>query len=221
MQLSQKITIQAYQLRKGGTPARLTILRKIAAASVDNVNPSTRLNPDDWRAALHYTLGSYESSYCAGLGQGAGQWYTHQGEQFRNEQDARENGYYTDCDGSERAFGIVGALPHSRFIAGFRWESNGERVYFAEVFEDIEDARRMAMEHARVFAESAIEHDERFDRMARAESDVEDKTLELQKALYLRDNPKLGGRAEAREALQALRDARDALRDATREYEGG
>lgn len=49
MAIAQSTTIQAYQLRKGGTPARMAILRAIAADSVNNRNEATRLKPGDWR----------------------------------------------------------------------------------------------------------------------------------------------------------------------------
>lgn len=164
MTISQSTTIQAYQLRKGGTPARMAIFRMIAADSANNRNESTRLQPGDWRGARHWTLGIYEAAYCAGLDQGFNNgtsvWYTHQGEQFRNERDAADvarlshTGWFSDSHQDETAIGIVASLTHGRFIAGYRWTSNGERVYFGDVFTDEEDAARMADEHARVFAEN-------------------------------------------------------------------
>ena len=47
MTIAQSTTIQAYQLRKGGTPARMAILRMIAADSANNRNESTRLQAGD------------------------------------------------------------------------------------------------------------------------------------------------------------------------------
>ena len=164
MSIAQSTTIQAYQLRNGGTPARMAILRMIAADSVNNRNESTRLQPGDWRGARRYTLKSYAAAYCRGINQGSDSWYSHGGEQFRNERDAHDcgggpdhTGWYTDTVSHELAIGIVAGLSHNRFIAGYRWTSNDERVYFSEVFTEENDAARMADEHARIFAESARE----------------------------------------------------------------
>lgn len=170
MTIAQSTTIQAYQLRKGGTPARMAILRMIAADSVNNRNKSTRLQPGDWRAARRYTMGSYAAAYCSSISQGfdgkSPIWYSHQGEQFRNERDAGEvvrlghTGWYTDSYQGGLALGIIASLPHGRYIAGYRWTDNDERVYFGDVFTNEEEAARMADDHARVFAENCRDHEE-------------------------------------------------------------
>ena len=230
MTIAQSATIQAYQLRNGGTPARMAILRMIAANSVSNRNPATRLQPGDWRGARRYTLKSYAAAYCSGINQCAGSWYSHGGEQFRNERDAgdvcatvRHNsggGWYTDAYCDETARGIVARIPHGRFIAGYRWSCNNERVYFKEVFTDENDAARMADEHARIFAESAREDSERFDAMCEAEHDTEEKEQKFKLAFMARhvsaDHAEL-----ARDALDELRSARDVLASATANYERG
>ena len=69
-------------------------------------------------------------------------------------------GWYTDSYQDETAVGIIASLPHGRFIAGYRWTSNDERVYFGEVFANEDDAARMADEHARVFAENCRDSEE-------------------------------------------------------------
>lgn len=167
MTIAQSTTIQAYQLRKGGTPARMAILRMIAADSVNNRNESTRLQAGDWREARWWTMKNYSAAYGSGINQGSvGQWYSHQGEQFRNERDAgdvvrlRHTGWYTDSFQDDTVIGIVASLTHGRFIAGYRWTANDERVYFEEVFTNEDDAARMADEHARVFAENCRDSEE-------------------------------------------------------------
>ena len=230
MTIAQSTTIQAYQLRAVGTRARMAILRMIAADSVNNRNESTRLQPGDWRGARRYTLKSYTSAYGSGINQGAGSWYSHGGEQFRNERDAgdvcatvRHNsggGWYTDAYHHEAARGIVARLSHNRFIAGYRWTSNDARVYFSEVFTDEKDAARMADEHARIFAESAREDSERFDAMQDAERETEEKEREFKLAFMARHvSAEHAGRA--RDALAELRSARDVLASATADYEKG
>ena len=117
MTISQSTTIQAYQLRKGGAPARMAILRMIAAYSANNRNPSTRLQPNDWKGARRYTLGNYTEAYCAGINKGGKEWYSHMGEQFRNERDAGacnggpdHSGWFTDSEGYDKAIGIVAKI---------------------------------------------------------------------------------------------------------------
>ena len=227
MTIAQSTRIQAYQLRKGGTPARMAILRMIAADSVNNRNESTRLQPGDWRGARRYTLKSYVDAFCSGIHQGVGHWYTCEGEQFRNERDAHDcgggpdhTGWFCDVDCYEKAIGIVASLSHNRFIAGYRWTSNDERVYFEEVFTDENDAAKMADEHARIFAESAREDSERFNAMQEAEIEAEEKEQEFKLAFMARhvsaDHAEL-----ARDAREELRSARDALASATADYERG
>lgn len=225
MSLSQSFTIRGYQLRPGGTPARLAVFRAIAADSVNNRNESTRLRPDDWRKARDYNMGSYAAAYCHGLGAGRQGntpiWHCHTGENFRGEKDAGGPGWYTDSDCHDTAIGIIARLTHGRFLAGYRWTSNDERVYFPDIFTDETGAARMADEHARVFAESAREDSDRFTAMSLAELDAEEKLIEVQKAFALRHRAKFGGPNRVREAIESLRNARETLADATRAYERG
>ena len=225
MTISQSTTIQAYQLRKGGTPARMAILRMIAADSANNRNPSTRLQPNDWRAARRYTLCNYAAAYCAGINRGADHWYSHMGEQFRNERDADacnggpdHSGWFTDSEGYDKAVGIVASLPHGKFIAGCRWTANDERVYFDEVFTDESEAACMADEHARVFADSAREDSVRYEAMCDAEDTAEEKRNAARLAIMAR-NVSEEHREMAREALAELRTALEALSEATEAYE--
>jgi hypothetical protein len=155
MTIAQSTTIQAYQLRKGGTPARMAILRMMAG---------------DWRRARNWTMKNYAAAYCSGINQGfdgeSPIWYSHSGAQFRNERDAcdvvrlQHTGWFTDRYQDETAVGIIASLPHGRFIAGYRWTSNDERVYFDDVFTNEDDAARIADEHARVFAENCRDNEE-------------------------------------------------------------
>lgn len=219
MTIAQSTTIQAYQLRAGGTRARMTILRMIAADSVRNRNESTRLQPGDWRGARHYTIGSYAAAYGC-FSQGGSDWYSHAGEEFRDERDAHtiyprlERGWYTDGDCHEAAIGIVARLSHGRFVAGYRWTSNDGRAYFGEVFTDEIDAARMADEHARVFAESAREGDEQFRAAQAVETRLEESFKRLRECLVLRNRSCMDyARDEIRELIQAIRSDRDTLRN--------
>ena len=231
--LAQSTAIQAYQLRPGGTRARLSILRMqaIETAKAPLYAGTDRIK--SWRDVRAYTLGGYASAFGHGLfngSQGEGRaktsiWYTHSGEYFRHECDADNvdgsgidhSGWYTDTDQSEFAIGIVAFLTHGRMIAGYRWTSNDERVYFPEVFTgekaDIE-AARMADEHARVFAEDAREDAERFDAMQEIEGEIDDAREELREKLALRNHPKFTrAREEAKRLIARIRDKRETLQN--------
>ena len=225
MTIAQSTTIQAYQLRKGGTPARMAILRMIAADNAKNRNQSTRLQPNDWKGARRYTLCNYAAAYCAGINQGGKEWYSHMGEQFRNERDANDcnggpdhSGWFTDSYGYDKAVGIVASLPHGRYIAGYRWTSNDERVYFDGVFTDESEAAQMADEHARVFAGSAQEDNARYNDMRDSEDTAEEKREAARLAIMAR-NVSAEHREMAREAIDELRTALEVLSEATEAYE--
>lgn len=229
MTIAQSTTMQAYQLNKGGSRARMAILRMIAADSVRNANASTRLQPGDWKGARHYTLSNWESAYITldrGMQGKTPIYYTHAGEQFRNERDACDivcrlpSGWFTDTDCSETAIGIVGNLTHGRFIAGYRWTANDERVYYPEVFTDENEAARAADGHAEHFAEMSREDSERFHAMTDAEHNEECAADDVAMAYSARNSgPKYRQRCIDR--IEELRAARADLAAATAAYERG
>lgn len=184
--------------------------------------------PAAWRDVRSWGLHNWQSAFAtlsAGSQDGSQVWYSHAGPEFRNEVDAyevtdmRDHGYYTDTDCHDTAIGIVASLTHGRFIAGYRWTSNDERVYFPQIFDDRDAAARMADAHARRFAESARDDSERYEAMTLAELDVETQTEELQKAIALRHRAKFGGFERVRRYIEKLRAARETLADATLNYE--
>lgn len=219
-------------------PKRLAMLRadfEAHAAKYPHCPASAR--PKTWRDVRGTTHKSMHA-YCGGLSQGFNDgmpvWRCYTGEQFRDEKFADEcpggpdhHGWFTnaDCDtykdGSGKVRGIVGRLPHGRFIAGYWWGDSDERVYYLEVFDDETDAARMADEHARVFAEHAYQDNARFEAMQDAESDCEEKLLEVQKAFALRHDWRFGGTERVTHAIEELRTAREELRVATADYEKG
>ena len=218
--------INAYRLIPGGSPARLAILRATADQSASNRNPDTRLQPGNWREARATGLDSYDG-YFGTFSGGGGQWYSHQGEYFRNERNADNivhslpHGWYTGTDANEIAIGIVASLPHNRFLAGYRWTCNDERVYYPEIFDDEDDAARAAGGHAEAFADLQREDSERFDAMTLAEFNADGARAEVEKTFALRHHPKFGGFDRVREAIEECREALDTLADATRAYERG
>lgn len=197
--------------------------------------------PKSWRDIRGTTHKSVAAYCCAGLNQGFNGkdftrvpvWYGHAGPQFRDERFAHEceggpnhTGWHTLADGATYrdgtglARGIVGRLPHGRYITGYWWGDNGERVYFADVFDDEREAARMADEHARVFAEDARDDNERFEAKCDAEDAEESARVAARLAVMAR-NISPDRRDIARQLLTELREARATLREACEAYEKG
>ena len=105
-------------------------------------------------------------------------------------------------------------LPHEKFIAGYEWSANGERVYFPEVFVDESDAARRADSHAESFADDCREHDAKYREAQNLQTEAEDMAQQLAEKLALRNNPRFpDAREEALELLTELRELRQRLRD--------
>lgn len=69
------------------------------------------------------------------------------------------SGWFTDDYGdSEKIRGIVILLPHGRFMAGWSMGEGMASTIEPGVFDDIDDAARMADEHARVAADNEREY---------------------------------------------------------------
>ena len=204
-----------------GAPRRLAMFRTEAA------RPNWA-RPMTWRDVRFADLKSPAGLSAGSEGAGRPIWYTHDGPAFGRERFADEinaanidhMGWFTDTHESDAARGIVAALPHGRYLAGYLWTSNGERVYFPTIYTDETRAARAADRHAEGFADDAREDSERFDRMRDAESAAEDAARTLADVRALR---RVGRRdtADACEAVQALRDARAELIEATAAYERG
>jgi hypothetical protein len=203
---------QYFNLRIGA-PARLALLRKA--------------NPDDWRKAREWRFDNIAGADCLDLCQGFNGegrsrtpvWYTFGERHFRHEHpahdiiDLRHTGWYTDTDGHESAYGIVGNLPHGRYIAGYQWKGNGETVWFPDLYDDQREAARAADEHARVFAEDAREHDERFQAAQQLQDDLDGNLRRLRECIALRHKQCMAYvRDEARELIETIRDQRHDLK---------
>ena len=226
-------TMRYFDLTKPA-PARLAMLR---AAFADHAKKyphcPEHAKPKSWRDIRRTTYKGV-SAYCGALSQGfngAGNyktpiWYAHTGEQFRDERFCDDvarighTGWFTNTDGDEKARGIVARITHGRFIAGYHWASNDERVYFPEVYDNETEAARAADSHAEAFAESAWEDSARFIAMQDAENETEEKEREFKLAFMAR-HVSAAHTELAREALEELRSARDVLSSATADYERG
>lgn len=226
-------TMRYFDLTKPA-PVRLAMLRAAFAGHAKKYPHCPEpAKPKSWRDIRRTNYKSV-SAYCGALSQGfnvAGNyktpiWYSHTGEQFRDERfcdDAariEHTGWHTCTEGREKARGIVARLTHGRFIAGYHWSSNDERVYFPEVFDDETEAARAADSHAEAFAESAREDSERFNAMQDAENETEEKEREF-KLAYMARHVSVDHTYLARGALEELRSARDVRARATADYERG
>lgn len=221
---------------------RLALMRQsFAQHSTKYPHCPEHLKPASWRDSRGYTLKNWRAAFCYGLnpgfnGEGFARvpvWYSHGGEQFRGEAFAHDceggpdhTGWHTNHDGatyrdgSGLARGIVGRLPHGRFIAGYWWGDNGERVYFAEIFDNERDAARAADSHAESFAEECRDDSERHDAMRDAEDEEQTARDAAMRAIQAR-NVSAWHREQARDKIQELRDARETLKERTETYEKG
>ena len=182
----------------------------------------------DLRGTTHKGLAAYGSQ---GLHQGQNDggpiWYSHGAAYFRGEKEAHKwddvrishTGWYSDADYDEKVVGIVGLLPHGRFIAGYYWSSNGERVYYPEVFDSVRDAAHAADEHARRYAEDCREDDEGSKEYARVETGIEDKLQRLRECMALRHKACMHYvRDEIKTLIEAVRKNRERLSTELKEY---
>ena len=206
---------------KATAPVRLEALRKAyadrtkATAGIQNARYHG-LAPGSWRDVRYGKFTSRSYGLMRGSNGDAPVWYALGGEQFRSERDAHEvirlrhTGYYTDTHGSETAVGIVAYLGKSRWLAGYRWTGDDERVYFQDSYDTENDAARAANEHARVFAEREREYCERAEA-ARALQDRIDAARErICELCAMRNMPRFpNARNELRERIQELRDLRE------------
>lgn len=204
-----------------GARRRLDILRRDAEKLNAGYNARKAANnpePYTWRDVRYGTF----RSRCNGLDGGRNGdrhiWYTFSGDQFTRERYADEiirighQGWYTDEDARETARGLVVALPHGRFLAGYHWTDNDERVYFSEIYTDQDDAARAADREAERFAEVAREDDRKSREARNLEDDIEVNLRRLRECLALRNNKCFAHlRDEARQAIESIRDSRRTL----------
>lgn len=221
-------------------PQRLAMLRAAFANHAARYpHCHEHAKPASWRDIRGTTYKGVRA-YMGGLdqgfnGEGAAAvpvWYCHTGPQFRDERFAHEceggpshTGWHTNSDGetfrdgSGLARGIVGRLTHGRFIAGYWWGDNGERVYFPEVFTDEADAAAMADEHARVFAEKACEDSARYDEARDIEEATETALQRLRECLALRHRACMSYvRDEVRELARTIKENRARLAGELADY---
>lgn len=197
-----------------GSPRRLAILKRAA----DKLNTghnyrkaSGNLSPYTWRDMRYCSFANVRAAACQlspGLMNGAGPvyWYSHSGPEFPREQYADEvvnldhTGWLSDAGSHEKVRGLVVALPHGRFLAGYHWSDNGERVYFSDIYDCQHDAARAADGHAETFAETCREDDYQYERARNLEYEID------------------GNFSRLRELIASIKEAREKLRTQYADY---
>jgi hypothetical protein len=199
-----------------GAKRRLELFRKEAAQK-------NWARPMTWRDVRFAKLTSE-----SGLTFNGEHWYVHSAAPvFNREQDAHDvegiridhTGWFTDIHGDEKAVGIIAKLPRGRFLAGYRWTSNDERVYYPEIYADAIDAARGADSHAESFADIAREDSEKYEEARKLENKIEDSLIRLRECIVLRHSQCMSYvRDEARELVETIREARESLRTDYADY---
>ena len=205
-----------------GAPRRLACLRTSAQRHNEKFPSGSAAT---WRTVRYATLASARGLQ-QGTQDGKPVWHTHTGSAFPRETYAdecyrgtRHEGWYTDADCAMKARGIVVRLPHGKFLAGYEWDANDERVYFPEIFTDETDAARRADSHAESFADDCRKHEVKRREAQDLQTEAEDMAHQLAEKLALRNNPRFpGAREEARELVAELRGLRQRLQNEFADY---
>lgn len=131
---------------------------------------------------------------CQGFNDKTPVWYfTSQSVPVRNIKKAHDfdniahTGYYCDIFQDDKAFGIIGALSHGRFIAGYQLTMNDEHVFFPGVFTDEIEATRISDEHARVIAEQEMEYSQKYNDAQNLDCQINDNLQRLRECIVLRN----------------------------------
>ena len=207
---------------KIGAARRLAYLRTSAQRHSEKFPSGSAAT---WRTVRYATL-TQPGHLTQGMNGGAPIWYAYTGPAFPRETYADlcaegpdHRGWFTDAECDEKARGIVVRLPHGKFIAGYDWDANGERVYFPEVFVDESDAAHQADGHAESFADACREHDAKFRQAQDLQEKAQDLADDLAEKLALRNDPRFpDAREEARELLTELRELRERLQNDFADY---
>jgi len=210
-----------------GAPARLAALRADAAKLAANPHRNMRLaaNPT-WRTVRYANFKSTNESISQGFntdarGRKIPIWYCHTGPAFERETWADEienspidhSGWYADPDGYDTYRGFVVALPHGRYLGGYYQSDNGERVYFANLFDCAREAARFADGQAEWYAEQERDYQMRWRAADALREKIESQLARLRECLALRNKPCFQRlRSEAADLVASIRDNRETLK---------
>lgn len=225
--------MKSYLNLNAGSRGRMAALKRAA----DKLNAGHNLRksqgntiPYTWRDVRYATFVTY-SAACVALTKGqvndVHAWYCHTGEQFPRERYVDEcesvnishRGWFSDTGEHSTIRGLVVALPHGRFLAGYAHSDNGERVYLAELYDTEAEAARAGNHYAEKTAEAAREYDERYQEARELEDQAEDLAARLRECLALRNNRCFAAlRNEARAIIARVRDIRRTLKTEYAQY---
>lgn len=102
----------------------------------------------------------------------------------------RHTGWFLDSHQGEKARGIVCALTHGRFLAGFE-DGRGNREVTGQVFSSAEDAARDADEQARIYAEKEYEYNAAWQEGDSLRGIIEEKTRDVLELFDARHHPRV------------------------------
>lgn len=130
-------------------------------------------------------------------------------------------GYYSDLDGMETARGIVVAIPHGKYLAGYTLSENGEYVIYLDcIYSNDNDCASAADSIAERIAENERDYAEKFRAMSDAENELDEKRAEVCE-LFPARNVSARLRDRVRHAIEQFRNTRDVFNLARDAYERG
>jgi hypothetical protein len=190
----------------------LKTLQKHGAASIDaGFNTDSR----GQKEPIFYYFGEMlPESYCDNIDRSIGHtgWYTnYDGTTYK--------------DGSGKARGVVVELPKmpgfpdGRFLAGYMWGDNNERVLWPELYSDNTEAARAADSHAEYFADIERENNRKWNAARDIETAIDEKLTRLRECIALRHKACMDYvRGEIADICEAIRSNRETLETEYADY---
>jgi len=128
-------------------------------------------------------------------------------------------------DGSGKARGIVVELPsmpgfpNGRFLAGYMWGDNNERVLWPELYSGDKEAARAADSRAEYFADIQREDNRKYNAASDIETAIDDKLTRLRECIALRHKACMDYvREEIADICEQIRAHREALKTEYSDY---
>lgn len=207
-----------------GTRGRLVILKRMAEkinVEMRRVCPENDYTWRDVRRSGFHNSRENPGELSSGFNGKKSFWYCHTGPAFPRERFADEcesahsidhQGWYTDDERDNAIRGLVVALPHGRFLAGYYMSDNGERGYYPDLYDDERTAAYAADSLAQNLAEEEHAYNVRLSEARELENERDEKTQRLRECLTLRNNHCFVHlRREALRLIERIREIREGL----------